>query len=375
MNDIIEYFKFFKSCIEDIGKSIDVRNRNITFKDIVYFCMYKNGNSYSYTQTNIKMQIKNLLNVSDQAIIKKRNSINPNYFKKINNKLLNYAYINSNEPRLLAVDGTYLPVSVNLNKYGYRTSKKKRYCSILNSCVLDVNNYFVVDYHVCKNYGEQSAVLKQINCFKENDIVLFDRNYFSYNLIKEFNKINAYVVIRLKINLIIVEEIDSKGQTDMITKIYRKKEPPIKFRVLKYKIDGDDYYLGTTIFTHTVSYFIDLYHKRWSIETHFKESKYVLSLMNLTSTKENELLQDVYVHSIISIIKSFINNMLQDYLDDHKKINSKILIDVFINDIMHMILYNSFTINTKNEIDRLLNILVDKAIVVHKENRHYNRLN
>jgi hypothetical protein len=204
--------------------------------------------------------------------------------------------------------------------------------------------------------------------------VLFDRNYFSYNLIKEFNKINAYVVIRLKINLIIVEEIDSKGQTDMITKIYRKKEPPIKFRVLKYKIDGDDYYLGTTIFTHTVSYFIDLYHKRWSIETHFKESKYVLSLMNLTSTKENELLQDVYVHSIISIIKSFINNMLHDYLDDHKKINSKILIDVFINDIMHMILYNSFTINTKNEIDRLLNILVDKAIVVHKENRHYNRL-
>jgi hypothetical protein len=320
------------------------------------------------------MQIKHILNVSDKAIIKKRNSIDHSNFKNIHDELLNYAYRNNNEPRLLGVDGTYLPVSIHLKTYGYRATPNKTFCSILNSCVYDINNKLVINDHLCKNYGEQTAVLKQIDCFKENDIVIFDRNYFSHHLVNEFNKIGAYVIIRLRINLLIVDEIDKKGQHDMITKIYHRNQTPIKFRVLKYQIGDDDYYLGTTIFTHKLPYFIDLYHKRWRIETHFKESKYVLSLANLTSTKENELLQDVYIHSIISNIKSLLNVCLEEYLDDHKKISSKTLIDVFINNILHLILYKSFTIGLKNELSEIFNILVNTSVSIDKENRHYDRL-
>jgi hypothetical protein len=57
-----------------------------------------------------------------------------------------------------------------------------------------------------------------------------------------------------------------------------------------------------------------------------------------------------------------------------KKISSKTLIDVFINDILHLILYKSFTINLKNELSGILNILVNNSVPINKENRHYDRL-
>lgn len=150
---LVNFFKFLKLQLNEMNKNI-IRNRNLTFKDIFYFCFYKNGNSFSYSLTNYHMKTNYISNVSDKAFIKKRNTINFIFFEKINDNLLDYFYKYHREPRILAGDGIYLPVSINLKNYNYRTSKNETYCIVLNSCLFDINNKLVINYHLCKNYGE-----------------------------------------------------------------------------------------------------------------------------------------------------------------------------------------------------------------------------
>ena len=112
---VIIFAKFIKSCLS--GTNIDTcRNKYITFKDIFYFCSHKNGNSFSYSLANYHMKMKNITNVTDKAYLIKRNSIDPIYFEKINDYLLEHLYKNNGTPRILGIDGTYLPVSINLKK-------------------------------------------------------------------------------------------------------------------------------------------------------------------------------------------------------------------------------------------------------------------
>ena len=160
----------------------------------------------------------------------------------------------------------------------------------------------------------------------------------------------------------------------MITKIYSKDKNPIRFRIMKYEIDNKYYYIGTTIFNHKIQYFKKLYHDRWCIETNFRESKYILSLVNLTSTKENELIQDIQIHGFISIIKSFINNFLKEYLPNNKKINSKIIIHALVNDIMYLSIYKLYTISIENKLVKILNTLLETSNFINKKDRHYDRI-
>ena len=86
-----------------------------------------------------------------------------------------------------------------------------------------------------------------------------------------------------------VKELIKKGQTSMITNvIYDNKK--IKFRIITYKIGNKKYYLGTTIMNHKIEYFKNIYWKRWTLETNFRESKYLLSLDNILSKNENKIL-------------------------------------------------------------------------------------
>ena len=71
IDEPMEFCKFFKSIVKKINNKISSRTRCITFKDILYCCLYMNGNSFSYSMTNINMYINNIIDVSDVALIEK----------------------------------------------------------------------------------------------------------------------------------------------------------------------------------------------------------------------------------------------------------------------------------------------------------------
>ena len=274
-NKIINFLKIFKSIVENIKN--DGRNKIITFKDIFYCCLYMNGNTCSYSLANINMCTNDIFDVSDTALKKKRNSINFIHFKQISDSLIDFIYENNNEPRIIGVDGTYIPLSIDLKKEGFKTSKRNTYCIGLISSLFDINKKILINFNLCTKIDERQGLIDQANYLKKNDILVIDRGYYSHNLLIFLNNINVKVIFRMKKNSYLVKELIRKGQISMLTKINHKGNI-IKFRILSYEIDDKIFFLGTTIINKTVTYFKNIYWKRWRIEINFRESKYLLSL-------------------------------------------------------------------------------------------------
>ena len=70
-----------------------------------------NGNNCSFSLTNIHMFINKIIDVTDSSLKQKANSINFDYFQRINDNLVNFIYKNKNT-RIIAVDGTYIPLKI-----------------------------------------------------------------------------------------------------------------------------------------------------------------------------------------------------------------------------------------------------------------------
>jgi hypothetical protein len=70
LDELIEFCKFFKYVVEIVNTDTLVRRNILSFNDILYCCMYINGNSWSYSLTNIIMRMDNtIINVSDNAFL------------------------------------------------------------------------------------------------------------------------------------------------------------------------------------------------------------------------------------------------------------------------------------------------------------------
>src|ERR1700729_3597135 len=162
INELIDFFKFFRSVVKKINDNIPNKTKIISFNDILYCCLYRSGNSCSYSLTNINMCMNNIIDVSKVSLIKKRDSINFVYFKKICNEILNFIYKDHDKQRIIGVDGTYIPLSIELKKYGFTTSNKNTYCIGLVSSLFDLNDEVLINYRLCKNHNEREGLLKQI---------------------------------------------------------------------------------------------------------------------------------------------------------------------------------------------------------------------
>jgi len=130
---LITFGKFFKSIMDTINSIVVDKKRTIKFKDILYCCLYMNGSSCSYSLANINMGINNIIDVSDTALKNKRNVYNYIYFKQISDTLVNFIYNDIDMPRIIAVDGTYIPLLIKLQRYGFRTLINDTYCTGLSA--------------------------------------------------------------------------------------------------------------------------------------------------------------------------------------------------------------------------------------------------
>ena len=147
----------------------------------------------------------------------------------------------------------------------------------------------------------------------------------------------------------------------------------IKIRVIKYFIDDTEYYLCTTIYNKSINYFIDLYWKRWKVETNFKQSKYDLSMLQLKSKNKNSINQDISIHNFIFIIAAYLKFLIQKDLDETLKINMKNMLNTTINELLYLLIYKTTTKSTINKIIRILEITKGVTVKIHN-NRKYERV-
>ncbi len=202
--DIIKLQNLLQSQTNIYNNEIFKRQCKLTFKDVTYYLikLINNPKNSSITVTS-ELNIDNITNAKHDAFKKKRKLINPDYFQKLSQTLLANFYSNYNTQlfnkyRILAVDGTHVPLSKNVFNDGYKLTKNKTYVNALISGLYDVSNNVIVDLFINNSNSERKLYANQYDLFKKNDIVIHDRGYFSYIILHNLFKLNVYSIFRMK---------------------------------------------------------------------------------------------------------------------------------------------------------------------------------
>ena len=374
ISKIKEIQKILSTNIKNINNEIIKRDRKLKFEEILYGSIYKCINNTSYQDVSSKINLnfieKNInKTITKTAFINKKNNISSHHFLNINDSFINYIFKNDKTPRVYGVDGSFINLFKNFNKYGFMySSKNETYCQGIISCLYDINNKLSINYSLIKTRDEREAFRNQIKYLKKGDTVIFDRGYYSYDIIEKLESIGVNYIFRLKSNK---KEVQYMLNNNIID--YKFINKNINNRIVNYRVNDseEDYFLITNL-TSSIDALKELYWKRWKVEIHFKESKYNLSLNTINLKTENSLLQEIYIHNLIFILYYYFKLDIDNpILKSKYKINNKTGIKIFSENIIYLFIYNKITNKCFEKINRILSIIVMNNVYIQVNKKKY----
>jgi hypothetical protein len=246
-------------------------------------------------------------NPSRQAFSKARNKISYLAFKDFFDKTCELAITGEDAKvfkgfRIFAVDGTSFFVgdlaipSIKEFFDDHTTVEGKAMCRI--SGVVDVLNNCIVNATVSGfSTGERSLAIRQAKELKSvlNALFLYDRGYWSPDLVREIHGNGQKFVMRLASNISNTVVKDQNGNN-------------IELRKFSFILPSDETEtLLTNLTLEEVSdeELIQLYTRRWGIETKYLELKERLEINSFSGQSANTVLQDIYSTLYISNLVAF----------------------------------------------------------------------
>ena len=369
MNKISDLKKILNNYINILNKKYIIRNRKLSIKDIIYGLSLKTIYHQSYDKVvynlNKKLSKKTSKTFSSSAFKKKSDIIEYNDIVKLNNELLNNIYSNKYEKRLLCVDGSYLKTLKKLNKDGlkFHSINHTNYTNSIISGLYDINKKIIINYNHSINKNEREAFIEQFKYIRKGDTLIFDRGYYSEELVNLLNKKNVDYIFRVKNNLSYVKYLTENKLNEYIYTVNNKLH-----KLVNYNINSEEYYIITSLIHCNIEELKNLYWKRWSIETHFKEAKYTTSLNELKCKSLNNLFKEINIHNHVYILYYYFHSYIK-HNNKKYEFNHKIGLEIFLDDILYPILYNK---KYKDDILNTISIL-PKTYKHIDENRHFKR--
>ena len=124
-------------------------------------------------------------------------------FKQLQVQILQQAKQDPNilwhEHRLLAVDGSKMNLPRQLIRAGYKTpSDIAHYPQGTVSCLYELKSKIPIGFDLAKQGDERAMTLSHLNSLSEIDVVVYERGYYSYNMLHEHMKRRIHPVFRLK---------------------------------------------------------------------------------------------------------------------------------------------------------------------------------
>ena len=184
-----------------------------------------------------------------------------------------------------------------------------------------------IDFSLAADANERAAALAHFDALKPGDVVVFDRGYFSYELLYDLIERGAHPVFRLQRGIVpAFDEFRGGDRDDAILTVapgpdklreLRGKHPgrafgPAEVRLVRYEAGGEEYCLATTLLDagrYGVADLSDLYHGRWSIEELYKISKNFIEVDDFHTRSERGVRQKLYAHfSLIAATRLFAND-------------------------------------------------------------------
>jgi len=332
----------------DYDQQWQVRSRLINTALLVLFIFRlvfsKNKQGYGITSVELWDQCKMMgiplsqdKPISAAAFSNARKKLDTSVFKQLNSKII-HAYENSDENytwkghRLFAVDGSKINLPRQLlNKPYKKPSDNAYYPQGLVSTLYQVKSQIPYDFYLTAQTNERTLALKHLKTLYENDVVTYDRGYFSYAMLYYHLQAKVEAVFRLpKQSFSEIQDFFDSEAVDQIVSVtpsqsirYKigQQHPdihitPLPIRLVKYRYDSTTYVLGTTLLDqnqYSIKELSELYHARWGVEELYKISKELIEVDDFHGKSEQGVKQELYAHfTLITMSRIFTNHTEQE---------------------------------------------------------------
>lgn len=195
----------------------------------------------------------------------------------------------------------------------------------LASCLYRLKSAIPYDFGLYKHKDERQCAIEHLSKLTHDDVVVYDRGYFSYVMLHRHQQDKVHTIFRLKKNTYDpIRNFWKSDATDTVVTILpegqhlkklEQKYPdidfkPISLRLIKYHIAGEAYCLGSTLFDQNISPqdFQDVYHARWGIEELYKISKHIFDVEQFHAKSERGVKQEVYAHFALITINRIVGH-------------------------------------------------------------------
>lgn len=382
--------KFIQSKITQLkyrtNKSNFTRVRKLSF-DVLSFCIIKllkqniqlelNSNFSSINRFEYNKQYS----ITSSAFVQSRKKIKPEMFYDLSKIISSDFYQDNDENiklykghRLLSIDGSTinLPVNANTKKiYGTFNNQHQTDDVVIGrvSILYDLLNEIVLDGTLCNiATGEVPLSRNHLKDAKENDIIIMDRGYPSFESAYEMQERKIHFIFRCKHNFSnqTTQFYESKkkdaiieikpGQGGSFKGLPYTKGATIKVRMVRITLSSGEIEILMTSLLDKDKYaygdFKKLYFKRWGIETYYNRFKNIIGVENFSGTSDQFIQQEfncaLYMSNLQSILTKDAQEEAQEKYKNRKyeyKINSSLSLSFIRSTLVEL-----FTSENNNEI-------------------------
>jgi hypothetical protein len=282
------------------------RKRKMSFTEIIYFMlsMVKESTQNALERALPQLKKENLY-MSQQAFSAARQKIKWEAFEELFQASVQGSY---NEKwktwrgyRVMATDGSFLqlPSDAALVEYFGGLGHGGTAATALASLLYDLENDIVVDAKIApvseSERGLAEKHLRELQGMADynkghRELIIFDRGYPSHEFIKSLEDKEIAYVMRIQKGFI--REWETKGEKEGWAALGKSG---LQVRAIRIPLEsGEQEILITNIKELEYEALGELYHKRWGIETKYKELKQKLETENFSGRLVDNVKQDFY---------------------------------------------------------------------------------
>lgn len=400
--------------LKEIGRNNKkdfTRKRKMDFEKLVHYILNKKGLCTNMEIYNFFNKINEDVEMSAQSLLDQRLKLNPNVFIDLNKEYLETFYKEYKDTDvktykgyiLKAIDGSDFEIpNTQKSRDVFGRVQSKTGESIPRTSVsmcYDVLNEYIIDV-IPEKYRTSEIAMAKRHIEKDQEITknyksiyIMDRNYVSLDFITFLQKNNIKFLTRLKTGYY-KKETEQMQSNDEIVKIehtrerMRKKyfedeiirqdamqERYTEVRIIKCILKtGEEEYLITNVEDLSYEEIIEIYGKRWNIETSYFSLKSKLQIEKFTSSNEIIIKQDIYsgilVYNMIQTMKNEAKEEIETKKYKHEmKINENIAIGLFKNEMIYILLEDDENKRIERY-DKLCKKMLKYKIPIRK-NRNY----
>jgi hypothetical protein len=317
---------------------------------LLIFRLVCSKNSQSYGSTidelwdsceRLKLPLPQKSSIAPSSFCAARRKLDESVFKVINQRIIEAYEQNDSESyrwlghRIFAVDGSRINLPPSLLASGYKLpTEVASYPQGLVSCLYQLKSKMPYDFDFVAHTDERACAERHLSVLKKDDVVIYDRGYFSYPLLHLHCQKGIHAIFRLQINsYTVIRNFFESQQNDLIAtispvKITRREimrdRPdldiaPLELRLIKYRLGDDVFCLGTTLVDRSrygnILDFMNVYHERWGVEELYKISKRVFSIEDFHAQNERGIKQEIFAHFALVTMNRIFTNQADDDLN------------------------------------------------------------